>query len=426
MQSDGEIQMIKPAIEDFYNKVDELIKRNLQKKAYDINLIDELHANENAHTRILMKLLEFNRNNDYFIFQRFLKLINEKLDLKYKIQNLAIPKFKYQWANIDGYIYQDNKIAIIIENKIDWANDQEEQIQRYIESANKIGSISPDHIYVIYLTEDGRKEVSDYSFTPYAKEILDVKEDETGRFIKINYKEDMLPFFKDILSYLDFSKEVYLKSALIQYIDYLDGRFGLREREKEFLDSVLSDMLEFFSIEKSEINNQTVRERASLYFDLGAYLDDIKKDNVEKFKKYESHFCRLLDYIYPERIRPGKVKNNFFFYFDRNELNKCKMFPFNKIDIKWNSYPNIIIFSFSNEIEWLKLVFPFDDFNKNDIIELILSKTYSDRFSELEGWKKDQWNQYRKELPYEQYYQLIQNDPEQFFNSVILSNLTVK
>lgn len=220
---------------------------------------------------------------------------------------------------------------------------------------------------------------------------------------------------------MDFSKEIYLKSALIQYIDYLDGRFGLREREKDFLDSVLSDMLELFGIEKSEINNQSVHERASLDFDLRVYRDDIKKDNVEKFREHESHFCRLLDFIYPKSIRPGNVKNNFFFYFDRNESNKCKMFPFNKIDIKWNSCPNIIIFS--NEIGWLKLVFPFDNFKKN-VIELILSNTYSDKFPELESWKKDQWNQYRKELPYEEYYQLIQDDPEKFLKSVVPSDLT--
>lgn len=409
--------MIKPVKEDFYNKLDELIKLNLQKKAYDINLIDELHANENAHTRILMKLLEFTRDNNYYILQKFLELLNERLEDTYKIENFVSPKFKYQWADIDGYIYQDKKNAIIIENKIQWAIDQDKQIQRYIDSANKFGNIDPEQIYVVYLTDDGRKKVSDCSLTPYAKEILGVEEDETGRFIEINYKEDLLPFFKDILSYLDFSKEIYLKSALIQYIDYLDGRFGLREREKDFLDSVLSDMLQFFSIEKSKINKLTVRERATLYNEVRVYLDDIKKDNIEKFREYESHFCRLLNYIYPESIRPGIVKRNFFFYFDRNELNKCKMFPFNKIDIKWNSYPNIIIFS--NEIGWLKLVFPFDDFSKNEIIELILSKTFSDRFSELEGWEKDQWNQYRKELPYEQYYQHIQNEPELFFSEIM-------
>ena len=110
--------MIKPVKEDFYNKLDELIKLNLQKKAYDINLIDELHANENAHTRILMKLLEFTRDNNYYILQKFLELLNERLEDTYKIENFVSPKFKYQWADIDGYIYQDKKNAIIIENKI--------------------------------------------------------------------------------------------------------------------------------------------------------------------------------------------------------------------------------------------------------------------------------------------------------------------
>lgn len=111
------MQVTKPAKEVFYDKVDELIKRNLQKKAYDINLIDELHANEDAHTRILMKLLEFNRDNDYFIFQKFLELLNERLEDTYKIKNFMTPKFKYQWAHIDGYIYQDKKMLLLLKTR---------------------------------------------------------------------------------------------------------------------------------------------------------------------------------------------------------------------------------------------------------------------------------------------------------------------
>ncbi len=419
--------MIKPHKEDFFTKTDEIINRNLQKKAYDINLIDELHANENAHTRILMKLLEFNRDGVYFIFQKFLDILNEKLEEKIETTNFDSPKFQYQWANIDGYIYQDKGIAIIIENKIQWAIDQNAQIERYVETAKQGGGISPDKIYVVYLTDDGRKKVENYSLTPHAKKILGVDEDKAGRFIELNYKDDLLPLFKDILTYLDFSKEVYLKSAIIQYIDYLDGRFGRREREKEFLNSILSDMLRIFSIEKEEIPKKTVQERASLYYELCEYLDDVKKDNVELFRQEEAYFCRLVDYIYPDEIKPSKVKNNFFLFFARNESNKEKMFPFNSVDIKWNSYPNIVKFSFS-KTDWLKIDFPTDDFkiqniNINNYIEIIFSSSISNQFSILDGWEKDQWNQYRIKILYEDYYQLIRSDPAKFLNSVIISKI---
>ena len=41
---------------------------------YNLNLIDELHANENAHTRILLKLLEFELNRKKVILEEFFNL----------------------------------------------------------------------------------------------------------------------------------------------------------------------------------------------------------------------------------------------------------------------------------------------------------------------------------------------------------------
>ena len=44
----------------FINKFKEVYDKEIQKLPYHINLIDELHANENAHSRILEKLLNKN------------------------------------------------------------------------------------------------------------------------------------------------------------------------------------------------------------------------------------------------------------------------------------------------------------------------------------------------------------------------------
>ena len=42
--------------------ISRLYKRESEKSPYHINIIDELHANENAHTRILIKLLQFSKS----------------------------------------------------------------------------------------------------------------------------------------------------------------------------------------------------------------------------------------------------------------------------------------------------------------------------------------------------------------------------
>jgi hypothetical protein len=49
------------------------------------------------------------------------------------------PILTYEKMRIDGLIKENNKYAIIIENKIHNAIEQEHQIGRYIEKCKKIG-----------------------------------------------------------------------------------------------------------------------------------------------------------------------------------------------------------------------------------------------------------------------------------------------
>ena len=45
---------------NFAEELSKIREKERQKLPYNFNLIDELHANENAHTRILLKLLNYN------------------------------------------------------------------------------------------------------------------------------------------------------------------------------------------------------------------------------------------------------------------------------------------------------------------------------------------------------------------------------
>ena len=49
----------------------------VQKKSlpFHINVIDELHANENAHTRILTQLLKYREDGKYTILRAFLMIL---------------------------------------------------------------------------------------------------------------------------------------------------------------------------------------------------------------------------------------------------------------------------------------------------------------------------------------------------------------
>ena len=131
---------------------------------YRLNVINELHDDENAHSRILIRLLQYKDKGEYTWLKFFINRMKDSYegDVDIKISN---PEIKTEHntgdGRIDGLIWEKCKYVIIIENKIWNAPDQENQIDKYVEYVNKLGY---KNIYVIYLTLDGSKKVSKNSF----------------------------------------------------------------------------------------------------------------------------------------------------------------------------------------------------------------------------------------------------------------------
>lgn len=192
------------------------------KEPYHINIIDELHANENAHTRILVRLLEYNQLGRYPILETFLSLLQGWPEAGLRIGN---PQIDANIDYIDGLIECPRQYAVIIENKIHWAADQYKQIERYVLEVKRHG-IPADKIWVVYLTSDGNKIVEDYSYTEKVKAIIQ------DRFVTLNYRFDILPWLKETVLPECRVKEEWLITALKQYIDHLEGLLGLRVNQK--------------------------------------------------------------------------------------------------------------------------------------------------------------------------------------------------
>lgn len=211
-------------------EISEVINRN---RVYNANIITELHANENAHSRILRMFLQYDDGKkEYPILRKFLEIPNVKKVLGDK--EFKSPIFSNEQERIDVLIEEPRSFAIIVENKIKGATDQERQLERYIESVNGQHDISYDNIYAIYLTDSGDKEVSDDSFTDVAKKCLGYKdENDMGRFVPMNYRYDILPWLEKEVLPNCIEKEELLISALKQYIDYLKCMFGIIENEEQ-------------------------------------------------------------------------------------------------------------------------------------------------------------------------------------------------
>ena len=63
---------------DIVEKINEYIARKEKDLPYNINVIDELHANENAHSRILCKLLQYkDSSNKFRILEDLIQYISQ-------------------------------------------------------------------------------------------------------------------------------------------------------------------------------------------------------------------------------------------------------------------------------------------------------------------------------------------------------------
>ena len=213
-------------------QIDEACKQK-DKVHVQFNVIEPLHANENAHTRILVQLLQEDkiaRSFLRYLFEECVSSVDDTKDLIEKADSIVVEQFT---SFMDAKIIINGKTVIIIENKIKDAVDQDAQIDRYVKTVRDEG-FERQNIYVLYLTKDGSKTISSSSFSE-SKSMLDWSETSPGRFLSLNYRYHILPWLKDCLlpKVQESNNQKFLESGIVQYIHYLKGPDVLNIREFE-------------------------------------------------------------------------------------------------------------------------------------------------------------------------------------------------
>jgi len=304
-------------------------KEEHDKLPYGANVIEELHAGENAHSRILRMLLQYKSFGNYLVYSSFLSLLKKNnLNIPFSVCCYQ-PEFVNEEGRIDLLIKEysaQEKFAIIIENKVCGATDQAEQIQRYIEKVEFDG-VPTKNIYVIYLTKDGEKEVSDYSLTEKARKKLEMTSSSEGRFFRLNYRDHILPWLENDIYPNIPVKEDLLISSIRLYIDYLKGLFGDKNVEKSVYSKIRKIMKEELCIEK-------IGDCLKAYNDINFLQSQIASVLIEEAGKVmdEKLFVPLNEFLqtnYPEYEfeLAGKGNNTQNFWFDIfvNEWQKTKI-----------------------------------------------------------------------------------------------------
>lgn len=250
-------------MEDTLKFIDDVIaeyNERMKSQPYQINLLEEVHMHdngqrkdlsgakkkicENAHTRILERILRFQNQEGYIFLKSLIDYIQEKSRSE-SWSNIRIetPLFESEFncdktsGRIDLLIWEEGKYAIIFENKINEAGDQSNQLARYISHLCQSG-FSEEQVFVLYLSAEGIEK--EFKQT-WQLDGADYKESFVPRFFDLSYRYDILPWLNDkIVSSLDsLSGQLNLESAIKQYVDYLKGKFGLRENEIQIINEIL-------------------------------------------------------------------------------------------------------------------------------------------------------------------------------------------
>lgn len=228
---------------------------NEEKSSLDVNV------NENANSRILAKLFQYKSpDGKYEILQSLLDYISKEKSVDFNGENGIIDinntiiTTEETLRQDTGNIKNDNSktnnttentpkqengridilvrtgdYAIIFENKLFNAPDQEHQLAGYIEKVKGVkqngeSKYKDNNIFVIYLSRKG-DEPDNGSWESSTVTNFSYSESFADRYANISFREDILPWLKDYVLPNVRKKDTDLESALVQYINYLKLEF---------------------------------------------------------------------------------------------------------------------------------------------------------------------------------------------------------
>lgn len=237
----------------------------------NISLINDLrlstNIHETAHSRILYKLLCAHGKEKH----QFLKMFLESVGLKLDIDKAEI---KVEYKHIDVLIY-DGTRYVIIENKVNHACDQDRQIETYIRS------LYGKDVYVLYLVRsDNDKDPSEDSLSTERRQEL-VKD---GKYKKISYQTHILDWLRKCEKETN-NENVILKSALVQYCNYIEELFkGMEIMNDKDIENFEKEVLGFSATKDSIVDPVALVEK----------IDEIKQTMKilnEVIESYEKYLC---------------------------------------------------------------------------------------------------------------------------------------
>lgn len=213
---------------ELYSIIQNVKEEDRKKVPYRFNALIDADLSEPDVSGILAGFFMQKTNGDYRVLKSFVKRFFSNdlasMIISPTIKTEEVLKGDYR---IDILIYENEKYAIVLENKIWDAPDQPNQLANYIDAMkSSIYGFNDEQIYVAFLPRTKSHNPSLYSWI--SKENgRSYKDDFKGRYKLIDFTDKILPW-------LEFSKEVqgisndqYFESSRFLFIDYLRRKLEL-------------------------------------------------------------------------------------------------------------------------------------------------------------------------------------------------------
>ena len=336
------IQTIRDISGQCLNIFEDLERRYVKKKSNafrSFNLIEKLHLDnkqmyENAHTRILGALLKYNDNqflksftdrfcggfpyrknhNNVQIERQYHKendkwradddnTVNEDTK-KTIVSDGERIKESASLCRPDCLVWNKNRYAIIIENKINGAGPTRNQLDNYIEAVlsdeaifkpKKEGNIKS--VWVVYLGGDTAEMPPEQSLSKNDRCFIINKNQSRspGKNLSIiSYKDDIIPWLEeDVLPMCPIGMRG-LTGGLMAYIDYLKNIFE---------DSISEQLMFYDSKSVLEIFHKIEKSLLPFFWEKYSHITDYVNNDVFEGQNDLSFFKALRNYFLKHHFR---------------------------------------------------------------------------------------------------------------------------
>ena len=257
----------------FSDQVYDIIKKHEECRPFHLNVIEAVcHGNfrETGHSLVLADMLKHPDIRSSFL-ERF-------LNLKYDALEVTAER-----ARIDVAL-KGNGIFVIIENKVNAAEEQKSQVYRYVHEIgiDKYG-YKLSEIYVIYLNPRTHDNPSEYSLCAENNEnnVFEALGEE--HYKVLSYKYDIIDWLRGI----SIPNEPHIESALDQYLDFLENKFHTTLLDTEMNKDIREFLLKELQIESKPLEEQ-ISALGSQYEKTAELLSSIDSLKIE-LRKELSH-----------------------------------------------------------------------------------------------------------------------------------------